>query len=147
VNSPRWLLRILWLEDRALSKLSGGRMTLPNGSGGAVRTLFLRLTGRKTGQPRRNGLYYVEDGPNLVVVASNAGRDQDPSWWLNLQAHPDAEVEVGKEARPVHARQASPEDAARLYKRFAAALPQYADYREKTTRPIPVVILEPRPSS
>jgi deazaflavin-dependent oxidoreductase (nitroreductase family) len=144
VNTPRWLLRILWLEDRALSKLSGGRMALPNGSGGAVRTLFLRTKGRKTGANRRNGLYYVDDGPNLVIVASNAGRDQDPAWWLNLQAHPDAEVEVGKEVRAVHARRASPEEAARLYERFIAGLPQYAGYRERTTREIPVVILEPR---
>jgi deazaflavin-dependent oxidoreductase (nitroreductase family) len=144
MNTPRWLLRILWLEDRALSRVTGGRMALPNGSGGAVRTLFLRTTGRTTGESRRNGLYYVEDGPNLVIVASNAGRDQDPSWWLNLQAHPDAEVEVGTDVRQVHARQATPEEAARLYERFVAGLPEYADYRRRTTREIPVVILEPR---
>jgi deazaflavin-dependent oxidoreductase (nitroreductase family) len=144
MNTPRWLLRILWLEDRALSRVTGGRMALPNGSGGAVRTLFLRTTGRTTGESRRNGLYYVEDGPNLVIVASNAGRDQDPSWWLNLQAHPDAEVEVGTDVRQVHARQATPEEAARLYERFVAGLPQYAEYRRRTTREIPVVILEPR---
>lgn len=144
MTTPRWLLRILWLEDRALSKLSGGRMALPNGSGGTVRTLFLRTKGRKTGESRRNGLYYVEDGPNLVVVASNAGRDADPSWWLNLQAHPDTEVEVGKEVRAVHARQAAPDEAARLYEQFVTALPQYGGYREGTSREIPVVILEPR---
>jgi deazaflavin-dependent oxidoreductase (nitroreductase family) len=119
-------------------------MALPNGSGGAVRTLFLRTTGRKTGEPRRNGLYYVEEGPNLVIVASNAGHDQDPAWWLNLQAHPDAAVEVGKDVRQVHARQATPEEAARLYGRFVTGLPQYADYRRRTRREIPVVILEPR---
>jgi deazaflavin-dependent oxidoreductase (nitroreductase family) len=144
MNTPRWLLRILWLEDRALSKLSGGRLALPNGSGGAVRTLFLRTTGRKTGENRRNGLYYVEEGPNLVIVASNAGRNRDPSWWLNLQAHPDATVEMGTDVRRVHARQATPEEAARLYERFVDGLPQYADYRRRTTREIPVVILEPR---
>lgn len=141
---PRWLLRILWLEDRALSKLSGGRWALPNSSGGIVRTLFLHTRGRKTGQKRRNGLYYVEDGPNLVVVASNAGQDEDPSWWLNLKAHPDTEVEVGKEVRPVHARQADAAEAKRLYPRFVESLPQYGDYRRRTTREIPVVILEPR---
>ncbi len=81
---------------------------------------------------------------NLVVVASNAGRDDDPSWWLNLKAHPDTEVEVGKEVRRVHARQAGSADAKRLYDRFVEALPQYGDYRKRTTREIPVVILEPR---
>jgi F420H(2)-dependent quinone reductase len=144
VTTPRWLLRILWLEDRALSRLTGGRMTLPNSSGGAVRTLFLRTSGRKTGQQRRTGLYYVEDGPNLVVVASNAGRDEDPAWWLNLQANPNAEVEIGMTVRPVRARQAIPEEASPLYERFVTALPQYAGYRQRTTRAIPIVILEPR---
>jgi deazaflavin-dependent oxidoreductase (nitroreductase family) len=144
VTTPRWLLKILWLEDRALSRLTGGRMTMPNGTGGRVRTLFLHTVGRSTGQPRRNGLYYLEDGANLVVVASNAGRDEDPAWWLNLRAQPDTEVEVGTDVREVHARRASAEEAAALYERFAAALPQYAGYRRRTTREIPVVILEPR---
>ncbi len=109
-----------------------------------MRTLFLRTVGRKTGQKRRNGLYFLEDGPDLVVVASNAGRADDPSWWLNLEAHPDTEVEVGKDVRKVHARQANPAEAKRLYQRFVDALPQYGDYRKRTKRDIPVVILEPR---
>jgi deazaflavin-dependent oxidoreductase (nitroreductase family) len=141
---PRWLLHILWIEDRALSRISGGRFTVPNASGGQVRTLFLHTVGRTTGKHRRNGLYYVVDGDNLVVVASNAGRDDDPAWWLNLQIHPDTEVEVGKERRAVRARRATAEEAGPLYERFVAALPQYDEYRRKTTREIPVVILEPR---
>jgi deazaflavin-dependent oxidoreductase (nitroreductase family) len=144
MTTPRWLLRILWLEDRALSRVTGGRMVLPNASGGAVRTLFLRTMGRKSGQARRTGLYYVEEGPNLAIVASNAGRDQPPAWWLNLRAHPDTEVEVGSEVRAVHARQATPEETERIYAMFVAALPQYGDYQKRTTRDIPVVILEPR---
>jgi F420H(2)-dependent quinone reductase len=144
VNTPRWMLRILWLEDRALSRVSGGRWALPNQSGGKVRTLFLRTTGRTTGQKRRNGLYYLEDGQNLVVVASNAGRDEDPSWWLNLKANPDTEVEVGKTVRRVHARQATAEESGPLYQRFVDGLPQYDGYRKRTSRPIPVVVLEPR---
>jgi deazaflavin-dependent oxidoreductase (nitroreductase family) len=144
VRVPRWLLQIFWLEDRVLSRLTGGRVALPNGSRGQARTLFLHTLGRRTGQPRRTGLYYVEDGPNLVVVASNAGEDTDPSWWLNLSAGPDAEVEVGRVLRPVRARRATPAEAGPLYERFVAALPQYDGYRRRTTREIPVVILEPR---
>ena len=109
-----------------------------------MRTLFLHTEGRKTGHKRRNGLYYLVDGENLVVVASNAGRDDDPSWWLNLKTHPDTEVEVGREVRRVHARQAGSADAKRLYDRFVEALPQYGGYAKRTTREIPVVILEPR---
>jgi deazaflavin-dependent oxidoreductase (nitroreductase family) len=144
VTIPRWLLRILWLEDRALSRLTGGRVALPNASGGSVRTLFLHTVGRTTGKRRRNGLYYVEDGPNLVVVASNAGEDEDPAWWKNLQTSPDTDVEVGSQTRAVHARRATADEAGRLYDRFVDALPQYGDYRQRTTREIPVVILEPR---
>lgn len=141
---PRWLLRIIWAADRFLSRLSGGRLTLPSLSGGILRTLFLRTVGRKSGEPRRNGLYYVEDGPDLAIVASNAGSDRDPAWWLNLQANPNAEVEVGNRVFPVHARRATPEEDARVWPRFVAGQAQYADYRSRTTRQIPVVILEPR---
>jgi deazaflavin-dependent oxidoreductase (nitroreductase family) len=144
VTIPRWLLRFFWLEDRVLSRLTGGRLTLPNASGGRARTLFLHTVGRTTGRKRRNGLYYVEDGANLVVVASNAGEDDDPSWWKNLQANPDTEVEVGRQTRAVHARRATVEEAGRLYDRFVEVLPQYGDYRQRTSREIPVVILEPR---
>jgi deazaflavin-dependent oxidoreductase (nitroreductase family) len=139
---PRWLLRIVWAVDTTVSRLSGGRITMPNGSRGRLRTLYLRTVGRTTGQPRRTGLYYLEDGANLVVVASNAGEDRDPAWWLNLQARPDAEVEVGTQVRRVHAREPAPAEAERLYQRFVDAFPTYAEYRQRTTRPIPVVILE-----
>ena len=141
---PRWLLRMGWAVDNAVSRLSGGRIELPNGSRGRLHTLFLRTVGRTSGQPRRNGLYYIEDGPNLVVVASNIGEDRDPAWWRNLQARPEAEVEVGSTVRPVRARQASAEEAGPLYERFVAAVPTYDEYRRRTSRPIPVVILEPR---
>ncbi|MGZ6269901.1 MAG: nitroreductase/quinone reductase family protein [Candidatus Limnocylindrales bacterium] len=141
---PRWVFRTIWALDNAASRLSGGRLTMPNGSRGRLRTLFLHTVGRTSGQPRRNGLYYVEDGPNLVVVASNAGDARDPAWWRNLQAQPEAEVEVGPTVRPVRARPATAEEAGRLYERFATAIPTYDEYRQKAGRTIPVVILEPR---
>ena len=55
-----------------------------------MQTLHLRTTGRRTGEARRTPLYYVEDGDNVAIVTSNGGRDDDPAWWLNLQATPDA---------------------------------------------------------
>jgi deazaflavin-dependent oxidoreductase (nitroreductase family) len=109
-----------------------------------LRTLYLRTVGRKSGKPRRTRLYYIEDGANLAVVPSNGGRDNDPAWWLNLQAHADAEVEIGKTVRPIRARKAAPKDDARLWPQFVAGLRFYAAYRRRTTREIPVVILEPR---
>jgi F420H(2)-dependent quinone reductase len=141
---PRWVFRTWWAVDRAVWRLSGGRIAIPNASGGHLRTLFLRTVGRTSGTRRRNGLYYLEDGPNLVVVASNVGDDRDPAWWRNLQARPDAEVELGTEVRAVRARQATADEAGPLYDRFVAVLPAYDGYRRRTTRAIPVVILEPR---
>lgn len=144
MSPPRWVFRIAWLLDNATSRLSGGRLILPNPSRGKVNTLFLRSTGRTTGQVRRNGLYYVERGPDLVVVASNSGEETDPAWWSNLEAHPDAEVELGTRIRRVRARKATADEATPLYERFVDALPPYDEYRRRTTRAIPVVILEPR---
>ncbi len=141
---PRWLYRICWAIDNTVSRVSGGRLAMPNASRGRLRTLFLHTTGRTSGKPRRNGLYFIELGEDLVVVASNVGDDRDPAWWRNLQTRPEAEVEIGATRRPVRARQATPEEAALLYERFVAAIPTYDEYRSRTSRPIPVVILEPR---
>jgi deazaflavin-dependent oxidoreductase (nitroreductase family) len=105
--------------------------------------LFLHTVGRKSGQPRSNALFYLVDGADLVVVASNAGADTDPAWWLNLRDQPAAEVEIAGRRRPVRARVASAAEAARLWPRLDAANPDYATYRARAARPIPVVILEP----
>ena len=122
---------------------TGGRVGAERPRDGKLGTLFLLTTGRKSGQVRRNALYYLEDGPNLIVVASNAGADTDPSWWLNLQARPDTEVELGTRRCFLHARAASPDEHDRLWPRFVAASPAYEEYRRAVSRPIPVVVLEP----
>lgn len=143
MTPPRPLLRLGWAFHRALFRATGGRIgTKPAGDG--LGTLFLVSTGRKTGTRRRNGLFYVEDGPGLVVVASNAGENVDPSWWRNLLATPDCDVELGTRRLPFRARAATKEEAARLWPRLDAGNPEYAAYRRKASREIPVVILEPR---
>jgi deazaflavin-dependent oxidoreductase (nitroreductase family) len=109
-----------------------------------MKTLHLRTTGRRSGKARRTPLYYVEDGDDLAVVTSNAGRDHEPAWWLNLQAQPDAEVEVRKDVRPVRARKATAAEQKRLWPEFVAGLRNYAAYQKKTDRKIVVVKLEPR---
>jgi deazaflavin-dependent oxidoreductase (nitroreductase family) len=109
-----------------------------------VRTLYLHTVGRRSGTPRRTPLYYLDDGDALAIVTSNAGRDREPAWWLNLQATPDAEVEVGKERRPVRARPGTQSEYERLWPQFVAGLRNYESYRRKTARKIEVVILEPR---
>ena len=109
-----------------------------------MQTLHLRTTGRRTGAARRTPLYFVEDDDKVAVVTSNGGRDSEPAWWLNLQATPDAAVEIRKAERPVRARQATADEQERLWPQFVAGLRNYAAYQRKTERPIVVVILEPR---
>ena len=107
-----------------------------------MKTLHLRTTGRRTGTARRTPLYYVEDGEHVAIVTSNAFfRD---AWWLNLQAKPNAEIEVRKDVRPVRARKATAAEQKRLWPEFVAGLRNYASYQKKTERKIVVVILEPR---
>ena len=108
-----------------------------------MRTLYLHTVGRRTGKARRTPLYYVDDGDALAIVTSNAGRDREPAWWLNLQAEPDAEIEVGKSRRRVGARTADRAEYDRLWPQFVAGLRNYAAYKRKTDRKIEVVILEP----
>jgi deazaflavin-dependent oxidoreductase (nitroreductase family) len=91
-----------------------------------------------------NALFYLDEGADVVVVASNAGADTDPAWWLNLQARREAEIEIAGRRRPVRARMATTQEADRLWPRLDAGNPDYASYRAKADRPIPVVILEPR---
>ena len=92
---------------------------------------------------RENALIYIEDGPNLVVVASNAGADKDPAWFRSLMASPATTIRIGRDQRPVHARVASEREAVELWPRLEAINPDYAMYRKQTTRPISIVILEP----
>ena len=107
VTVIRLVLRTGWAFHRALWTVSGHRIGTAPASGDGVGTLFLLSTGRRSGAVRRNGLYYVEDGGSFAVVASNAGADADPQWWLNLQATPEGSVEIGRRTVPIRARRSS----------------------------------------
>jgi deazaflavin-dependent oxidoreductase (nitroreductase family) len=144
MNPPRAVYRAYWFIHQGLRRLSGGRIGTRSARGDRKGTLFVHTVGRKSGQPRVNGLYYIVEGSNLIVVASNAGADADPAWWLNLRAQPDAEVELAGQRRPVRARAATDDEAARLWPRLDVANPDYATYRAEARRPIRIVILEPR---
>lgn len=137
----RWLLALVTAVHRFVYRASGGRLGARlNG----VDTLLLANVGRKSGTLRHTPLLYVRDGERYVVVASNAGDDRHPAWWLNLKAHPETSAQVGRRHVPVHARRAGPEETARLWTLLEAAYPPYAEYRTRTSREIPIVVLEPR---
>ena len=107
------------------------------------RALVLTTTGRRTGLPRTVVVQYFPDGRDLVVVAANSGMPTHPAWYLNLTAHPEAHVEVEGRQLTVHAREMAPEEAAHWWPRVVAAAPDYARYRERTGRRIPLLRLMP----
>ena len=91
---PRWFIRIAWVVHRAIHRLTGGRRGLWPARPGRWGTMRLTTVGRKTGKTRSAILGYFEDGPNLVTMAMNGWGAPEPAWWLNLQAQPNAEVEL-----------------------------------------------------
>jgi deazaflavin-dependent oxidoreductase (nitroreductase family) len=105
--------------------------------------LFLTTRGRRTGKPRTNALYYVPEGDALAVVASKGGAPHHPEWFLNLRAEPAVEVELAGRREQRRARVATAEERARLWPRFVEMYAGYDGYQRKTTREIPVVVLDP----
>ena len=127
-----------------LIRRSGGRVRRSFLFTGGMPVLVLTTTGRKSGKPRSSPLGYLRDGEHYAVVAANAGNDRTPAWWLNLQAHPRAQVEAeGRRPVPVTGRRATEDEDARLWREFADLNPAFGEYRNLTGRKIPVVILEP----
>ena len=111
-----------------------------------VPTLLLRTTGRRSGATRTNGLVYARDGDDYLVVASNGGADRPPAWLHNLSADPGVEIQVGRTRQRGTARVVEPSDPdyERLWKvANAGNRDRYTAYQQKTSRPIPVIVLKP----
>jgi deazaflavin-dependent oxidoreductase (nitroreductase family) len=106
--------------------------------------ILLNHRGAKSGKAYTSPLVYTRDGDNYVVIASKGGAPEDPQWFRNLLADPEITVEVGTETFPVRARVAEGDERARLWRAQADLMPGFDDYATKTTREIPVVVLEPR---
>ncbi|MEV0679813.1 nitroreductase family deazaflavin-dependent oxidoreductase [Actinosynnema sp. NPDC050436] len=107
-----------------------------------VYTLLLTTIGRKSGQPRRTALIYQPHGDAYVVVASNGGATDHPAWYKNLVANPAVEVRVGADEFAATARTATGDERAGLWALMNEVWPDYAGYQEKTSREIPVVVLD-----
>jgi deazaflavin-dependent oxidoreductase (nitroreductase family) len=104
--------------------------------------LVLTTKGRKTGQDRKFALIYARDGDDYLVVASMGGAPRHPGWYLNLTADPDVEVQVKGEKFAARARTATAEERPRLWEVVNQVWPNYDVYATRTTREIPVVVLE-----
>jgi deazaflavin-dependent oxidoreductase (nitroreductase family) len=105
--------------------------------------LILHHVGRKSGKARAAPLLYLEDGENLVIVASRGGSDEMPAWWLNLQAMPETMVEIKGAKRRMRSRQATPDEKAAYWPQLVARYSYFDDYQSRTSRDIPVIILSP----
>jgi len=123
-----------------LYRLSGGRI---GGRISQAPVLLLTTTGRKSGQLRTAPVVYLKDGENVVVIGSNAGHSRTPAWSLNLKANPEAEVEIGRERRPVHARVAEGEEREALWHRHNEQYSGFNEYEARTDRDIALFVLEP----
>lgn len=106
-------------------------------------TLLLTTTGRRSGKERTTPLIYQTEGDAYIVVASLGGADHNPLWYENLTTDPKVKVQVKGDKFTARARTATPEEKPALWRKMAAVWPAYDDYQTKTTRNIPVVVLEP----
>jgi F420H(2)-dependent quinone reductase len=142
---PPWFVHTAWRAHRLLYRLSGGKFlwTPENKRGwGALR---LTAIGRTSGQERSVIIGYLEDGANLVALAMNGWDEGDPTWYLNLQAHPSAQVRLaGGRTRLVVARTANRDERDRLWQQWIDVDPQLDAYARRRTTTTPVVVLEPR---
>jgi deazaflavin-dependent oxidoreductase (nitroreductase family) len=120
----------------------GGRPTI----GWAAGKPFLVLTskGAKSGEDRIAITTYHKDGDRWVIAASKSGAPENPSWYYNLKANPDASIEVDNEVVPVRATEAAGAERDRLWDDHVAQLPEFGEYPKKTSRVIPIFVLERR---
>lgn len=110
-----------------------------------VPTLLLTTLGRKSGEWRRTALIYGQDGDRYLIVASYGGAPKHPAWYLNLTEHPEVRVQVGAKRFRATARTASAQEKARLWPVMTKIWPDYDNYQRKTSRDIPLVVLEQLP--
>ena len=127
----------VWLYRRPNGRLGGTVL------GGDTPVLLLTTTGRKTGVQRTRPLGYYRDESRFVLCGSNGGSDVMPAWVWNLRSNPNVMIEVKAEKMAAIASEAVGDEYARLWQAFTSANPQYVRYTEKTTRKLPLVVLEP----
>jgi deazaflavin-dependent oxidoreductase (nitroreductase family) len=142
---PRWFVVTFWHAHRRFVRTTGGRKGLWPPRPGKWGALRLTTTGRRSGEPRSVILGYYEDGDDLVSMAMNGWGAPEPAWWLNLQADPEAIVDLaGGERREVRGRAAVGEERERLWQRWRELDRNLDGYAARRPRETAVVVLEPR---
>ncbi len=140
VRSP--VVELFWRWHKHLYRWSGGRIGARMAN---LPVLLLETVGRRSGAPRLNALTYLPwSGDRHVVIASVLGEPRHPAWYLNLVARPEVAIQVGARRIAVLARDAEGEEREAIWRALVAESPDYEQYRERTGRRIPVVVLTPR---
>ncbi|MDA2808457.1 nitroreductase/quinone reductase family protein [Nocardiopsis suaedae] len=148
---PRPVIRLAWRIHRALYRATRGRAGLRPPKPDSWGTLHLTVVGRRTGRRRSVILAYFDDGPNLVTLAMNGWGAPEPQWWLNLQAHPEAAVELperrGRTRRRlrVRAHAATGGERDRLWDRWRAVERNLDAHAARRPGATTIVVLEPAP--
>ncbi len=109
---------------------------------------LLTVTGRKSGKERTTPLLFLEDGENVVIVASKGGFAESPQWYFNLKANPSAKIQIGSTVREMKAHEASPEEVAKAWPRLVEIYSDFDEYKvraEMSKREIPLMVLTPAP--
>ena len=142
---PRWFIVAFWHVHRRIVRATHGRKGLWPPRPGKWGALELTTTGRRSGRPRSVIIGYYEDGPNLVSMAMNGWGAAEPAWWVNLQADPQAVVELaGGKQREVLCRAAHGGERDRLWERWRELDENLDDYASRRPRETAVVVLAPR---
>jgi deazaflavin-dependent oxidoreductase (nitroreductase family) len=139
---PRWFIRFAWAFHRGVYRVTGGRRGLWPPKEGKWGTLRLTTIGRRSGQERSVILGYFEDGPNFVTMAMNGWGEEEPAWWLNLQARPEAVVEVKGGRHRIVGRAATGDERTRLWDRWRELDDDLDEYAARRPTETAVVVLE-----
>jgi deazaflavin-dependent oxidoreductase (nitroreductase family) len=138
-----WFIKhVIAPADRRLYRWTGGRISLSGRAGGPI--LLLTTTGRRTGEPRTTPVFYLRDGPRLVLCNVNPGFEKTNPWVLNLRAHPVATVQIGSATLRCDAREATPDEVEAYWPRLVRMWPPYQSHFERSGLRA-VFILECRP--
>ena len=125
------------LYDASKGKIGGDLLKMP--------VLKLTTVGRKSGERRTTMLTAAHEmGDSVVLVASYGGDDRHPAWYLNLVSNPDVDLEMRGQRRPMRARVTSGDERDRIWSEIIRTHTNYAGYQRRTTREIPVIVLDPR---
>lgn len=122
-----------------------GRSTGAGPSG--LPTLLLTSVGRKSGEQRTVALVFLQNGEDVVIVASLAGYDENPAWYRNISANPKCWVQLDRRKMTAVARDATEKERHALWPRLTALLPLWNLFQKQTARPFPIVILSPTGSA